>query len=467
MSELILSKDMLYHFVGIGGIGMSALAKILLSRGYQVSGTDSKHNPLLDDLAAAGANVSAPHDPEMVIAGSTLIVSDAIKKNNPELLRAQELQLPIFSRAQLMGAIVNAGRGLAVSGTHGKTTTSGMLSLILLRAGIDPTCVLGGVLKDIGSNARTGGEWTVVEACEAYNSFLSLRPFAAIVTNIEVDHLDFHGTPQHLFDSFRSFLASTSSFAVLNGDDANCLTMTGAVPRTILFGAGENAEYRIADVQLSAETSYTLITPNGVSINIKLQVPGIHNIYNSAAAAALAIEIGAPIEAVVQGLADFSGMGRRFDRIGKINGIAVIDDYAHHPTEVKAALAAARASFTGRIIAVFQPHLFSRTRDQADDFAKSFNDADHLVLIPIYPAREEPMPGITSAWLGELVTAAGGPPVIAAESLNDGFEMLLNAANGNAGKLPALRHDDMIITIGAGDVDSIAHRLAGYKKEVE
>ncbi|MEI6519011.1 MAG: UDP-N-acetylmuramate--L-alanine ligase [bacterium] len=467
MQELVLNTDMLYHFVGIGGIGMSALAKILLSRGYRVSGTDSKYNPLMDDLAAAGATVSAPHNPNMITAGCTLIVSDAIKKNNPELLRAQELQLPIFSRAELMGAIVNAGHGLAVSGTHGKTTTSGMLSLILLRAGSDPTCVLGGVLKDMGSNARAGGELTVVEACEAYNSFLSLRPFASIVTNIEVDHLDFHGTPQHLFDSFRSFLTSTTGFAVLNGDDAHCLTMLDNAPRTILFGTGENADYRITDIQLSAETSYTLVTPTGKKIKIALQVPGIHNIYNSAAAAAMALEIGTPATAVVQGLADFTGMGRRFDRLGNINGIAIVDDYAHHPTEVKAALAAARASFDGKIIAVFQPHLFSRTRDQAADFAKSFNDADLLVLIPIYPAREEQMPGITSAWLGELVAAAGGPPVVVAESLEDGYQMLLNAAKGIEGKLPVLRSNDLVITIGAGDVDSIAHQLAGYEKETE
>ena len=205
MQDLILNKQMLYHFVGIGGIGMSALAKILLSRGYLVSGTDSKYNPIMDDLNAAGADVSAPHDPKMISGNSTLIVSDAIKKDNPELLRAQELNLPIYSRAQLMGSIVNAGKGLAVSGTHGKTTTSGMLSLILLRAESNPTCILVEVLKVIGSNARTGRDLTVVEACEAYNSFLSLRPFAAIITNIEVDHLDFHGTPQHLFDSFTVF----------------------------------------------------------------------------------------------------------------------------------------------------------------------------------------------------------------------------------------------------------------------
>ncbi len=448
-TDIFWQPERRYHFVAIGGIGMSALARILLARGVRVSGSDRSDSPMLATLRALGAEVHVGHAAAHVRAGDLVVLSDAIRPDNPEWRRARARGLPIIRRADLLGELTNRGRGVAVAGTHGKTTTSGMLACIFLAAELDPTCVLGGVLAPLGGNARAGGPLTLVEACEAYNSFLDLRPEAAIVMNLEVDHLDFHGTPEHLFDSFRQFLRQVRGYAVLHGDDARLRAMTAIPPRAVTYGAGADNAYRYGDVREGAETAFTLWRGAARIGEIALRVPGLHNVSNAAGAAALALEWGVPVDAVARGLAAFPGMGRRFEVVGARGPATVVDDYAHHPTEIRATLAAARGRFSGRVIAIFQPHLFSRTRDLLDDFADALGAADLALIAPIYPAREAPIPGVTHAALAARIP---GP----AEALP-----FLDAAVARIAALdPPLAPGDVILTLGAGDVDRVARALA-------
>ncbi|MHB9131273.1 MAG: UDP-N-acetylmuramate--L-alanine ligase [Armatimonadota bacterium] len=470
-AQFNLDMSRRHHFVGIGGIGMSAIARILLARGVRVSGSDAKSSPLLTRLGELGAEVSVGHDGVHVHPGDVLVLSDAIKPENPEWRRAVELGLPIVKRADVLGYLVNSARGVAVSGTHGKTTTSGMLALMFLAAGMDPTCVLGGELSVLGSNARPGGPLTLVEACEAYNSFLDLCPEAAIITNIEVDHLDFHGTAEHLYDSFRQFLRQVRSLAVLNGDDPvlRSFLAGGAElpPHVITYGGGEDSDYRITEMRLGAEPAFTLRHGGRALGEFTLRVPGVHNVSNAAGAAALALEMGAELEAVREALARFPGMHRRFERMGCCGPVAVVDDYAHHPTEIRATLAAAREAFDGRIVVLFQPHMYSRTRDLEAEFAIAFDQADAVLVAPIYAARELPIPGVDHRQLAAHIAARiPGVPVIPLSSLDEAVTVLAHAT-GTAGEeaqncvIPALQNGDVIITVGAGDVDSVAQTLVG------
>lgn len=455
-----------YHFVGIGGISMSGIAQVLLTRGYRVSGSDAKSSPILERLAALGAQVFVGHDAAHLTREDTLVISDAIKQDNPEWAQARAWGLPMYKRADLLGYLVNSGRGVAVSGTHGKSTTSGMLSLIFLEAGMDPTCLLGGELAPLGGTIRLGSPLTVVEACEAYNSFLNLAPDAALIMNIEVDHLDYHGTPAHLYDSFRQFLCQVRGLAVVNGDDVLLAEMAGLAPRAVTYGAHPARDYQFTDVALGAEPSFTLLHHGEALGRITLRVPGLHNISNAAGAAALALEFGADFTAVQRGLAAFPGIHRRFERIGHFGAAAVVDDYAHHPTEICATLAATRASFPGRIVTIFQPHLYSRTRDLLHEFAGAFGDADLVVIAPIYAARELPIDGVSHVMLqtrmGEI---APDVPVITVESLAEAVRLFIQTPDAaaevrHADAIPDFDNGDVIITLGAGDVDSVAHALA-------
>ncbi len=297
-----------YHFVAIGGIGMSGIAQILLARGFRVSGSDAKDSPMLERLQRLGAEVSAIHDAAHIHCGDVVVLSDAIKPDNPEWRRAQELALPIVKRADLLGCLFNTAAGSRSAGTHGKTTTSGMLAMMFLEAGLNPSCVLGGELTMLGGNARAGGPLTLVEACEAYNSFLHLTPEAAIVTNIDIDHLDFHHTPEHLYDSFRQFLRQVRSFAVLNGDDPLLREMLGLPPRAVTYGAGGGNNYRYTDVSLSADAFlHAMARARRALGQLTLRIPGMHNVSNATGAAALALELGVELAAIQRALAAFPG----------------------------------------------------------------------------------------------------------------------------------------------------------------
>lgn len=450
--QFMLDPANRYHFVGIGGIGMSAIAQILLARGFRVSGSDAKDSPMLERLHQLGAEVSSGHSAAHLRTGDVVVLSDAIKPDNPEWLHARELALPIVKRADLLACLTNGSRGIAVSGTHGKTTTSGMLAIIFLEAGLDPSCVLGGELTLLGGNARAGSTLMLVEACEAYNSFLRLTPEAAIVTNIEVDHLDFHQTAEHLFESFRQFLRQVRAFAVLNGDDPLLREMVALPPRAVTYGAGAENNYRYTDVATGAAPAFTLWRERAQLGRLSIRIPGIHNVSNATGAAALALECGVELPAIQRALAAFPGMHRRFERVGAKHGVAVVDDYAHHPTEIQATLTAARAAYPGRVVAIFQPHLFSRTRDLLAEFAHALTQADEVLIAPIYPARELPIAGIDHHLLVQRIRALSPAlPVTALESLDDAVAQI------NA--LPPLREGDVIITLGAGDVDRVAHAL--------
>jgi len=464
-NSISLDPSHRYYFIGIGGIGMSAIAQILLARGFRVGGSDMRHSALLEQLMAHGAEIAVGHQADHLRRDDVVVLSDAIKAENPEWRQAVEWGSTIVKRADILGTLTNSARGVAVSGTHGKTTTSGMLATIFLAAGFDPTCVLGGELSVLDGNARPGGTLTLVEACEAYNSFLELHPEAAIITNIEIDHLDFHGTPEHLFASFRTFLGQVREVAVLNGDDARLRAMRGIPPRAVLYGAGTDNDYRYTEVRLGAESVFTLVhgeTPLG---EVTLRVPGAHNVSNAAGAAALALELGAAFADVQRGLAEFPGMHRRFERMGCCGDAAVIDDYAHHPTEIRATLQAARASFSGTLVALFQPHLFSRTRDLLAEFADALALADAVLIAPIYAAREAPIAGVDAGLLVERLQAIPGhPPVQAVSGLSEAVQVLAHAAGcgiaaAQPAVIPSLRNGDLIITMGAGDVDTVAHQL--------
>lgn len=461
----VLDAQHRYFFVAIGGIGMSAIAQILRARGFRVAGSDIQDSSLLDHLRQYGIEIHIGHDATHLNPDDIIVLSDAIKADNPEWQQALAWGLQIIKRADLLGAVTNAGQGIAVSGTHGKTTSSGMLALIFLEAKLNPTCLLGGELTPLGGNARIGGELILVEACEAYNSFLSLQPEIALVTNIEVDHLDFHGTATHLYDSFRQFLRQTRSLAVVNGDDPMLQTMCDLAPRTVTFGQEASNDYCVTDIELSSTPSFTLYHDACCLGVFTLQVPGKHNILNAAGAAVVALEMGISVQAVRAALAAFPGMHRRFERLGTRGHATIVDDYAHHPTEIIATITAAREAFPGRIIAVFQPHLFSRTRDLLQEFARALMLADYVILAPIYPAREAPIPGITHQLLVEQIHAI--QPTFAAysvASLEECVQILTQTIENSAGDeqsipLPRLQSGDVIITIGAGDINSVGYRL--------
>ncbi len=444
------------HMIGIGGIGMSALAHILLHRGHRVSGCDIQRSEITDGLAAQGAEISVGHDPGHLAGADRVVASDAVRSDNLELARARELGLPVQRRSELLAELMEGSQGVAVSGTHGKTTLTAMLGLILAEAGLDPTVVLGGELAEFGGNARVGGgDWFVAEACEAYESFLDLRPAIAVVTNIEPDHLDHHKTEDHLRSSFVEFLHRVvpSGSIVLCADRAE-LQGLPLPPRrkTVWYGTGDQARVRGTEVEMSGRNaSCKLLLDNRPAGTLALGAAGVHNVVNALGATAAGLAAGASLSACQRALRDFRGVGRRFEVVAECSGVTVVDDYAHHPTEIDATIAAARTAFPGRrIVALFQPHLYSRTRDFAERFSQALSKADLSVLTAIYPAREEPIPGVTSALIADRLRELAGEDAV--------LEM---AKQQLATELPAhVRPGDVILSMGAGDIGREVRILA-------
>lgn len=445
------------HLVGIGGISMSGLAKLLLARGVTVSGSDAQASSMTADLAARGAAVTIGHRADLVEGADRVVSSDAIHEDNPELRRARELGLPVQRRSQVFGELMAERRGIAVSGTHGKTTVTAMIGLILVEAGMDPTVALGGEYAPLDGNLRIGrGDWMVLEACEAYESYLDLRPEIALVTNIEPDHLDHHKTEARLRESFAQFLGliTPDGCAVLCSDREELRALAHRVTREVVtYGLSPAARVR-GDRPHSegARGSCQLVIEGKEHGRLEVGVPGRHNIINALGATAAAWRAGAPIAACQRALAGFTGVGRRFEILGEAGGVTVVDDYAHHPTELSATIAAARAVFPGRrVVAVFQPHLYSRTRDFADGFAQALEAADLVILTDIYPAREAPIAGVTSRLIAERVRAdrgKGGVREMAKEEV--------------VSELPGLTGPgDVILVMGAGDIGETARELAG------
>ncbi|UCC67593.1 MAG: UDP-N-acetylmuramate--L-alanine ligase [Armatimonadota bacterium] len=443
------------HMVGIGGIGMSALAQILLARGTPVSGSDAQQSDMLARLAGLGAAVHAGHSAQLVEGAERVVISDAIRPDNPELQRAEALGIPVQRRSQLLAELMAGSRGIAVSGTHGKTTVTAMIGAILTEAGLDPTVVLGGEYRPLGGNARVGrGDWFVVEACEAYESFLDLVPEIAVVTNIDPDHLDHHKTEAHLRASFAEFLQRVppNGRLVLCADRPELHHIGDCIDRELVwYGTDERADVQGTGTATAGHEAHCQLSIEGrPSGEIRIATPGMHNVLNALGALAAARSAGAPLACCKRALAGFSGVARRFEIAGHAAGVTFIDDYAHHPAEIAATIAAARAAYPGRrIVAVFQPHLYSRTRDFAEDFACALSQADLAVLTEIYPAREAPLPGVSSSLIARhLASLAGkdGPVEMAKGEL--------------ATELPAHLHPgDAVLVMGAGDIGGAAREL--------
>lgn len=445
-----------FHFVGIGGSGMSALARVLLEQGYRVSGSDLRKSTLTEDLARRGAQVYLGHCSANVQPGVTMVVaSTAIPRDNPEIVTARDRGIPVISRGEMLARLMNVKKGIAVVGSHGKTTTTAMISLILARAGLDPTIIAGGVIEDIGGNARFGhSNYLVAEADESDGSFLLLRPWIAVVTNVEDDHLEYYGSLDRIHEAFGRFLDQVRprGKAVVCHDDP-VLARLASTSRTeiISYGFTAGCWYTADMLHLNGHGSACTVYAGGHPLGeLRLSVPGRHNVLNALAAIAVAETCGISFSQAAGILAGFKGVHRRFQILGQFGGIYVIDDYAHHPTEIRATLEAATRVASGRVIAVFQPHRFTRTRNLYREFGRCFDQATEVIVTDIYPAGEAPIPGISAELIVAQARENGQPAVKYMPQTEEIVRYL--AANSRPG--------DVIITLGAGDIYQVGYRLA-------
>ena len=459
MYQIDFNKPIHIHFIGIGGISMSGLAELLLSENFKISGSDNKESALTRQLSDAGCNIFIGQKADNIDSSvDACVYTAAIHPDNPEYARCRELGIPMLSRAELLGQIMkNYRTAIGVSGTHGKTTTTSMLSEILMSAGTDPTISVGGMLPSIGGNMRIGhSELFLTEACEYTNSFLSFFPNMEIILNIEADHLDFFKDIEDIRHSFRKFaeLLPENGILIINSDIHDYKEICDGLPIKVITVGSDPAKshYSAADVTFNenACATYTLLEDGKAIDTITLGVPGIHNVYNSLAAIAAAHELGIRGEGIKNGLLRFTGTHRRFEKKGEIGGVTIIDDYAHHPQEIAATLAAAKNYPHREIWCVFQPHTYTRTKALMEDFAKALSTADHVVLADIYAARETDNLGISSGTLAEKIAALGTdthyfPSFDAIETF-----LLENCVNG-----------DLLITMGAGDIVKVGEKLLG------
>jgi UDP-N-acetylmuramate--alanine ligase len=454
------------HFTAIGGAGMSGIARIMLARGVAVSGSDQAASGLLDELASAGAEVHVGHSPEYLGDADTLVVSTAIRDDNPELAEARRRGLRVLHRSAALASVMLGRQGIAVAGTHGKTTTTSMIATILRYAGLDPSYVIGGILAETGLGAADGsGPAFVVEADESDGSFLMLAPAAAVVTCVEADHLDNYGTLAAIEAAFATFAGKITDGGLLlaGADDPGSRALTSLVQpgvTALTYGTAPDASYRVDDVSVQGMRTEFAVTggPGTVlhragPVHVELVVPGRHNALNAAAAFALTVQLGiTPADAVV-GLAAYRGARRRMELKGEADGVQVIDSYAHHPTELAVDLAAAReVAGGGRVIAVFQPHLFSRTRIFAAEFGQALGAADEALVLDVYAAREDPEPGVTGKLISDAVP--GGSAVFVPD------RAAVPAAIAGLAK-----PGDLVLTMGAGDVTALGPQILASLRE--
>lgn len=442
------------HFIGISGIGMSALARILLQRGFRVSGSSDRRTPLTAQLAEEGARIAIGHDASNLRDAYTVVVSSAIDPANPELVAARNASLEIVHRGALLAHLMHRRRGIAIAGTHGKTTTTAMTALVLEAAGLDPAVVVGGERGDTGSNARDGkGEWFVAESDESDRSFLELRPEVAVVTNVENDHVASDGELAGMIEAFEKFLASVpgDGLALVGIDEprAAALARIPRLARTRTFGFGEADVRARAAAYGNFASRFDAIVDGKAMGEIRLPVPGAYNVQNALAAVAVGVALEIPFETLVAALATFRGVRRRFEILARSPRMTVVDDYAHHPTAVAAVLAAAREQFAGPIVAVFQPHRYSRTRYLATEFAHALRSADRVVLTEVYAASEVPLAGIDARTIGAPLAALGAS-VAYVGRVEDVPEYLLEHAPMGA----------LVLMLGAGSIGTAAQRLA-------
>jgi UDP-N-acetylmuramate--alanine ligase len=451
-----LSGTRRVHVVGIGGAGMSAIASVLAAMGHRVSGSDLRASPGLDRLRALGVTVAVGHEADNVGDAEVVTVSTAIPQSNPEIRAAHERGIPVLRRAEILSALSRTRRTIAVAGTHGKTTTSSMLAIALVEAGLRPSFIIGGDVNEIGSGAVwDDGELFVIEADESDGSFLEIDAHSVIVTNIEPDHLDHYGGFAELEAAFERFARSAPGARVLCADDANTRSLIArlrhdAVP-VITYGTAPDADVRITNIEREARCTRATLERDGAELGaLELPVPGEHNLRNATAALSAAIAMGAPFDAVARALGRFGGVARRFEHRGEVAGITFIDDYAHLATEVRAALAASRSGDHRRIVCVFQPHRYTRTRSLWQSFADAFVDADLLVVTDVYPSNERPIPGVT----GKLIVNA-----VLDEHPWARVAYLPYRRDVVRYLFDELRPGDLCLTLGAGDLTSLPDEL--------
>jgi UDP-N-acetylmuramate--alanine ligase len=448
-------KPQQLHFTGIGGIGMSGIAEILLNLGYQITGSDSKLSPITERLQSLGATVFEGHAAENIRGAKALVVTSAAKDDNPEILEARRLGMPIIPRGELLAELMRLKYGIAVAGSHGKTTTTSMTATILSHAGLDPTVVVGGRVGTMGgSNARLGkSNFLVVESDESDGSFLKLSPILAIVTNIDREHLDHYKDIEEIRSAFVEFVNKVPFYgaAIVCLDDDNVQQILPSVKRRIMtYGMGTQAKLMITHASCGHLASTFQLRLRGEDLGeFHLAVPGVHNVLNATAAVAIGLELEIPVDKIREGLGNFSGVDRRFQQRGQEKGVTVIDDYGHHPTEIRATLAAARDCRYNRIHAIFQPHRYTRTMHLMDDFARSFHNADHVYLLDIYAASEQPIEGVNTGTLVERMRGFGHRSV---EFVGD----IDGAARAVASKAA---DGDAVLTLGAGNVWQAGDRL--------
>ena len=452
------------HFVGAGGVGMSGIARLFLQRGVAVSGSDAKDGPLLRGLEELGAQVHVGHDAANVGGADTVVATSAAREDNPELVEARRRGLRVLPRAAALGALLTGRTGVAVAGTHGKTTTTSLLTAVLQHLGADPGYVIGGTLTTTGLGADAGsGEVLVVEADESDGSFLMLAPEVAVVTNVEADHLDNYGDLDAIHGNFAAFAERIGRTAVIGADDPGALRFAEAARahglQVTTYGTGPGADFRVSGIEADGfSTRFTLTPPDGEPLECAIAVPGRHNVLNAAAAVAAADALGHDAEVAVGGLAHFTGTARRFELKGVAGGIAVYDSYAHHPTEIAADLDAARAALDSqgpadgsgavpnRVVAVFQPHLYSRTRIFAKEFGAALGKADEAIVMEIYGAREDPEPGVTAGLITDAVE-------------HGRVQRAASAAGAVAAAAETARPGDIVLTMGAGDVTELGPQI--------
>ena len=450
----MLQKIRKFHFIGIGGAGMSAIAKVLLEMGYQVSGSDLVKSESTLKLEQYGAVVYVGHEGKNLGEAEAAVVSTAIPHSNPELAAARQKGIPVYHRSDMVAALMQDRFGIAIAGAHGKTTTTSMVSLVLEHGELDPTIIIGGELKAIGGNSKLGrSNYLVAEADESDGSFVKLSPKVAIVTNIENDHMDYYGTMENILTAFREFLHKLpqDGLAILCFDNGYIRDMATELKRPyISYAIDEPAEYTAKNIKTQGLNTSFDVYHHGLRLgSVTMQVPGKHNVANALAALIVGLKLGLPLEKAAIGLSVFSGVKRRFETKGRSNGIWVVDDYAHHPTEISTTLQAAKATNPGRLICVFQPHRYTRTKFLRNEFGIAFPAADLLILTDVYSAGEAPIHGISGETIKDEVERQSSQDVVYIKNKEDIVPYLTKI----------VRSGDLVITMGAGNVYTVGEEL--------
>jgi UDP-N-acetylmuramate--alanine ligase len=448
----MFAKIQRVHFVGIGGIGMSGIAEVLLNLGFKVTGSDLRMSAVTTRLSGLGASISEGHQAANVSGAEVVIISSAVHRDNPEVIAAHEQHIPVIQRAEMLAELMRLKYGIAVAGMHGKTTTTSMVAAVMAAGGLDPTVVVGGRVDAMGSNARLGkSHYLVAEADESDRSFLKLSPILSVVTNIDREHMDCYRDMDDVERTFLQFMDAVPFYGMVvacNDNDDLRRLLAGVKRRTVTYGLREDSDFHISHLQCGRNHGSAALSRFRVSYRsqdlgeFELRVPGAHNVSNATAAIAVGIGLDVPVEQIRQGLAGFNGVDRRFQLVGSADGVTVIDDYGHHPTEIRATLAAARQCGFGQVHVIFQPHRYTRTQLLIDEFATAFRDADSVLVLDIYPASELPIPGVNSEMLANRITESGGQEALYVASFAEATELASRSAKAG----------DMILTLGAGSI---------------